>query len=173
MISRLDSVWCYGNWISPASVRHAGHTSSPKWTDSEVRFQVQFLGKRQMIAFPLLRWLCWCVSIDWRNLYSAQHVIVITVVTRLFLLFFRSRAGTVLGVATNLSWLLSVLIHPYMPGVSEEIQRQLQVGPFGVHRYFRYLGRCILLRCLDTMLTWATTVCLWDVSKRLHDVYIL
>ena len=31
-------------------------------------------------------------------------------------------------MATNLAWLLSVLIHPYMPGISEEIQRQLQVG---------------------------------------------
>lgn len=43
----------------------------------------------------------------------------------------RSRAGTVLGVATNLSWLLSVLIHPYMPGICEEIQRQLQVTDEG------------------------------------------
>ncbi|KAJ7385494.1 hypothetical protein OS493_015064 [Desmophyllum pertusum] len=43
----------------------------------------------------------------------------------------RSRAGTVLGVASNLSWLLSVLIHPYMPGVSEDIQRQLQVTDEG------------------------------------------
>ena len=50
---------------------------------------------------------------------------------------FRSRAGTVLGVATNLSWLLSVLIHPYMPGVSEEIQRQLQVSSFGLQSNFR------------------------------------
>ncbi|XP_015750952.1 PREDICTED: methionine--tRNA ligase, cytoplasmic-like [Acropora digitifera] len=39
----------------------------------------------------------------------------------------RSRAGTVLGVATNLSWLLSVVVLPYMPEISEEIQRQLQV----------------------------------------------
>ncbi|KAL9967670.1 hypothetical protein ACROYT_G025951 [Oculina patagonica] len=43
----------------------------------------------------------------------------------------RSRAGTVLGVASNLSWLLSVLVHPYMPGVSEEIQHQLQVTDEG------------------------------------------
>ncbi|KAM7431444.1 hypothetical protein ABFA07_018006 [Porites harrisoni] len=43
----------------------------------------------------------------------------------------RSRAGTVLGVATNLAWLLSVLIHPYMPGICEEIQRQLQVTDEG------------------------------------------
>lgn len=100
-----------------------------------------------------------------RHCYNRCHTFIF--------FFFRSRAGTVLGVATNLSWLLSVLIHPYMPGVSEEIQRQLQVGPFGVQRHFRYLGRCILLRCLDTMLTWATTVCLWDVLKRPHDVYIL
>ena len=49
----------------------------------------------------------------------------------------RSRAGSVLGLATNLSWLLSVLIHPYMPGISDEIQRQLQVGSS------RILNKCI------------------------------
>ncbi|XP_068671527.1 methionine--tRNA ligase, cytoplasmic-like isoform X2 [Montipora foliosa] len=43
----------------------------------------------------------------------------------------RLRAGSVIGVAANLSWLLSVLIHPYMPGISEEIQRQLQVTDDG------------------------------------------
>ncbi|PFX24554.1 Methionine--tRNA ligase, cytoplasmic [Stylophora pistillata] len=43
----------------------------------------------------------------------------------------RSRAGTVIGITANLSWLLSVLVHPYMPGVSEEIQRQLQVSDEG------------------------------------------
>ncbi|XP_029187944.2 methionine--tRNA ligase, cytoplasmic-like isoform X2 [Acropora millepora] len=43
----------------------------------------------------------------------------------------RSRAGTVLGVATNLSWLLSVVVLPYMPEISEEIQRQLQVTDDG------------------------------------------
>ncbi|XP_027055793.1 methionine--tRNA ligase, cytoplasmic-like isoform X1 [Pocillopora damicornis] len=43
----------------------------------------------------------------------------------------RSRAGTVISLAANLSWQLSVLIHPYMPGVSEEIQRQLQVSDDG------------------------------------------
>ena len=70
----------------------------------------------------------------------------------LFHFVLRSRAGTVLGVASNLSWLLSVLIHPYMPSVSEEIQRQLQVGSFGVQRNFsiwvNVLGRYFLLRCL-------------------------
>jgi len=43
----------------------------------------------------------------------------------------RSRAATVAGIAANLSWLLSVLVHPFMPGVSEEIQRQLQVTDEG------------------------------------------
>ncbi|XP_066029111.1 methionine--tRNA ligase, cytoplasmic-like [Pocillopora verrucosa] len=43
----------------------------------------------------------------------------------------RSRAGTVIGITANLSWLLSVLVHPFMPGVSEEIQRQLQVTDEG------------------------------------------
>ena len=52
---------------------------------------------------------------------------LITQVVDLFLSF-RSRAGTVIGITANLSWLLSVLVHPFMPAVSEEIQRQLQVG---------------------------------------------
>lgn len=77
-------------------------------------------------------------------IFSSTHLSII-VVTPLFP-FISSRAGTVLGVAANLSWLLSVLIHPYMPGVSEEIQRQLQVGSFCMQRYFRDLVRCNLLR---------------------------
>ena len=40
----------------------------------------------------------------------------------------RDRAGSVIGVAVNVSWLLSVLVEPYMPKVSESIQRQLQVS---------------------------------------------
>ncbi|XP_031574000.1 methionine--tRNA ligase, cytoplasmic-like isoform X2 [Actinia tenebrosa] len=39
----------------------------------------------------------------------------------------RHRAGTVIGVATNLSFLLSVLVHPYMPVTSQEIRSQLKV----------------------------------------------
>ncbi len=40
---------------------------------------------------------------------------------------YRCRAGSVLGVAVNVVCLLSVIIQPYMPGTSEEIQGQLQV----------------------------------------------
>lgn len=67
----------------------------------------------------------------------------------------RSRAGTVLGVASNLSWLLSVLVHPYMPDVSEEIQRQLQVGRQMERHVFlqlrtiqdAFVKRCLFLAC--------------------------
>ncbi|XP_048579966.1 methionine--tRNA ligase, cytoplasmic isoform X2 [Nematostella vectensis] len=38
----------------------------------------------------------------------------------------RCRAGTVIGLACNLSFMLSLLIHPYMPTVSKEIQTQLK-----------------------------------------------
>ncbi|XP_062519425.1 methionine--tRNA ligase, cytoplasmic-like [Corticium candelabrum] len=41
----------------------------------------------------------------------------------------RSRAGCVIGVAVNLSWLLAVLIEPYMPSISRTIQEQLQAPP--------------------------------------------
>ena len=41
--------------------------------------------------------------------------------------YFRSRAGSVIGLACNLTSLLSILIHPFMPDVSAEIRKQLQV----------------------------------------------
>ena len=47
-----------------------------------------------------------------------------------FCLMCRSRAGCVIGVAVNLSWLLAVLIEPYMPSISRTIQEQLQVINF-------------------------------------------
>jgi len=37
----------------------------------------------------------------------------------------KSRAGTVVGISVNLACLLSVLIQPYMPGLSRELQKQL------------------------------------------------
>ena len=40
----------------------------------------------------------------------------------------RSRAGSVVGLACNLTSLLSILIHPFMPDVSAEIRKQLQVS---------------------------------------------
>ena len=39
--------------------------------------------------------------------------------------FFRSRAGTVVGIASNIACLLSVMVQPYMPEVSQTIQSQL------------------------------------------------
>ncbi|XP_043362322.1 methionine--tRNA ligase, cytoplasmic, partial [Dermochelys coriacea] len=41
--------------------------------------------------------------------------------------FSRTRAGTVTGVAVNIASLISVMLQPYMPGVSATIQRQLCV----------------------------------------------
>lgn len=40
----------------------------------------------------------------------------------------RARAGSVIGLATHVTWMISVLLHPYMPAVSAEIQSQLQVS---------------------------------------------
>lgn len=36
----------------------------------------------------------------------------------------RKRAGTVIGVACNISYLIAVMLHPYMPAVSAEIREQ-------------------------------------------------
>ncbi len=41
-------------------------------------------------------------------------------------MLFRSRAGTVVGIASNIACLLSVMVQPYMPEVSETIQAQLK-----------------------------------------------
>jgi methionyl-tRNA synthetase len=41
----------------------------------------------------------------------------------------RARAGTVVGLSVNLACLLSVLIQPYMPALSREIQDQLAAPP--------------------------------------------
>merc|ERR1712212_250116 len=42
----------------------------------------------------------------------------------------KARAGTVVGISINMSCLLSILIEPYMPGLSRELQRQLD-APVG------------------------------------------
>ena len=39
----------------------------------------------------------------------------------------RARAGSLLGVCANIVCLLSVMLQPYMPEVSRQIQEQLQV----------------------------------------------
>jgi methionyl-tRNA synthetase len=45
----------------------------------------------------------------------------------------KARAGTVVGLSVNLACLLSVLIQPYMPALSAEIQAQL-AAPGSVNR---------------------------------------
>ena len=42
---------------------------------------------------------------------------------------FRARAGTIIGLAVNLSGLLAVLVQPYMPKISEQMQSQLAFPP--------------------------------------------
>ncbi|XP_071941977.1 methionine--tRNA ligase, cytoplasmic-like [Antedon mediterranea] len=37
----------------------------------------------------------------------------------------RVKAGTIIGLAANISYLISVMLHPYMPSVSQTIQEQL------------------------------------------------
>ena len=43
----------------------------------------------------------------------------------IFGFFSRVKAGTIVGIAANISCLLSVLLQPYMPEVSKTIQEQL------------------------------------------------
>ena len=40
----------------------------------------------------------------------------------------RRRAGTVVGIGTNIVCLLSVVLQPYMPDFSKQIQEQVQVN---------------------------------------------
>ena len=40
--------------------------------------------------------------------------------------YYRHRAGTVVGLAANIACLVSVMLQPYMPQVSETIRDQLQ-----------------------------------------------
>ncbi|XP_071960826.1 methionine--tRNA ligase, cytoplasmic-like [Antedon mediterranea] len=42
----------------------------------------------------------------------------------------RVKAGTVTGIAANISYLISVMLHPYMPSVSQTIQEQLAATSF-------------------------------------------
>lgn len=42
---------------------------------------------------------------------------------------YRRRAGTVVSLSANLATLLSVLVQPYMPMVSDTIQGQLRTPP--------------------------------------------
>lgn len=45
----------------------------------------------------------------------------------LLIIFLRARAGSVLGLAINVVCSLSVMMEPYMPKVSKELQEQLKV----------------------------------------------
>lgn len=50
---------------------------------------------------------------------------------------FRVRAATVIGLAANLSALLSVMLYPFMPKTSEEIRRQCGISaPLVLPKHF-------------------------------------
>ena len=53
---------------------------------------------------------------------------MISYVLLLLTVHYRSRAGTIVGLCTNVVCLLSVMLQPYMPDVSQQIQEQLQVS---------------------------------------------
>lgn len=70
---------------------------------------------------------------------------------------FRQRAGTVTGVSVNIACLLSVMLLPYMPSVSETIRNQLN-APQG---------------CISTMLNGTGTfVCALSAGHRIGTVSI-
>ncbi|XP_062261395.1 methionine--tRNA ligase, cytoplasmic isoform X2 [Platichthys flesus] len=52
----------------------------------------------------------------------------------------RQRAGTVTGVSVNIACLLSVMLLPYMPTVSQTIRDQLNAPQFGLHTMFQGTG---------------------------------
>lgn len=52
----------------------------------------------------------------------------------------KQRAGTVTGVSVNVACLLSVMLHPYMPSVSQTIQEQLNASPTCNHAMLQGRG---------------------------------
>jgi methionyl-tRNA synthetase len=56
---------------------------------------------------------------------------------------FSKRAGTIIGVAANFVANLSVLLHPYMPETSAEIQRQCGLQDENVNVFAESIG-CLL-----------------------------
>ncbi|KAJ8259435.1 hypothetical protein GJAV_G00169230 [Gymnothorax javanicus] len=52
----------------------------------------------------------------------------------------RQRAGTVTGVSVNVACLLSAMLHPYMPTVSDTIRQQLQAPPSSIAAMLRGAG---------------------------------
>lgn len=69
---------------------------------------------------------------------------------------FRQRAGTVTGVSVNIACLLSVMLFPYMPAVSQTIRDQLNAPQ----------------SCITTMLqgTGGTFVCALRAGHRIGTV---
>ncbi|XP_061074678.1 methionine--tRNA ligase, cytoplasmic isoform X2 [Conger conger] len=55
----------------------------------------------------------------------------------------RQRAGTVTGVAVNVSCLLSVMLEPFMPSVSADIRSQLQAPPPHLHGMLQGTGHFV------------------------------
>lgn len=67
----------------------------------------------------------------------------------------RQRAGTVTGVSVNIACLLSVMLSPYMPAVSQTIRDQLNAPP----------------SCINTMLEGnGTFVCSLSAGHRIGAV---
>lgn len=68
---------------------------------------------------------------------------------------YRQRAGTVTGVSVNIACLLSVMVSPYMPAVSQTIRDQLNAPP----------------SCINTMLQGSGTfVCALRAGHRIGAV---
>ena len=67
----------------------------------------------------------------WKTVDSGEMersiVIDITYNTLLILFQCRAKAGSLIGLCANIACLLSVMMQPYMPAVSQEIQDQLKV----------------------------------------------
>lgn len=56
------------------------------------------------------------------KLYDKRYIINNTLLLHYF--HCRLRAGTIVGVAANISYLLAIVLHPYMPNVSRRIREQ-------------------------------------------------
>jgi hypothetical protein len=72
------------------------------------------------------------------------YFVVAVVIFNSSLMISRNRAGTIIGMASNLSFLLSVLVHPYMPATSEEIRSQLQVSSYLIVGVFVYVSMWLI-----------------------------
>lgn len=60
------------------------------------------------------------------ELIKGSNEDMLVYIKKIFLqkIFFRKRAGTIIGIISNTAVLLSVMLYPFMPNTSIEIQRQ-------------------------------------------------